>query len=69
MANSHVCLYSKNGGAFTGFASGGTVAFTNGDTLAFKIKDIFAGDEDTITVTDHANGAQVGTFSAANSHS
>jgi hypothetical protein len=63
----HTVQYSKNGGTFTTIANNGTVTFTNGQTLAIKITGLGCdSDSDTVTVTDNATGATVGTFTGTN---
>lgn len=66
--NSYTVQYSKNGGAFTSFSTGATLAVSNADTIAFKVLSMAPCDGSVITVTDNSTGGAIGDFTGLNNH-
>ena len=54
--------YSKNGGAFATVASGTTITFANGDTLAVRGTGMTAGESWTFTLKDQGRGTNLATY-------
>lgn len=56
--------YQLNGGTFTTFTSGATLAIAHGDTLAFRVTGAGSvGNGYSATITNNVGGASVGSVS------
>lgn len=58
--------YSKNGGAFTTIANGGTVTVANNDLLKFEALSVASSDFVNGNITDQDTGVEVDTINLLN---